>query len=528
MVCYVVPYIAEIFKDNSISNITDPAITSLSLNEPLSQRQGKIDILLGTPHFWQVVKGVSKRLNSKLVVLDTVFGDVLCGSTSDVVKDIALNAITSDKLNKKFEKLWQLEFFPRDDSESKLTMDEIAAVESIEKNLVFLEEKQRFQTRLLWKGKPDLKNNYAAAKVRLESLMRKLRKNSDLKAAYKSVIQEFIDMQTVESVKHDSLASMKDPSRTDLYFLPHRAVYDPLRVTTKCRVVMDASAKTPSGKSLNDCLLPGPPLQQQIVAVELRFRRRAVALIGDCKKMFLQIEVHPVDRPFLRFLWHDPDDMQAVPKVYQFRTLIFGAADSPFQAISCFQRLVSDLKQRGNLTNLEKRVCETILNDTYVDDVTTGGDDVEEAYSMYTGLTKVMARAHFKIHKWATNSPELLSMIPEKERAPNTINEETQLLESDETSSLGIRWDPGTDRLTFRRYAGIGLSNEDTKTSVASLLAKPFDPLGLISPYILLARKILKGTFENKMGWKQKLTDDLLKDWQKWVSQLPELNKFLV
>ena len=62
----------------------------------------------------------------------------------------------------------------------------------------------------------------------------------------------------------------------------------------------------------------GPPLQQQIAAVELRFLRRKVALIGDCKKMFLQVHVHPNDRHFLRFHWHDPDEVHAVPQVYQF------------------------------------------------------------------------------------------------------------------------------------------------------------------------------------------------------------------
>ena len=221
-------------------------------------------------------------------------------------------------------------------------MDEIAAVESMEKNLKFDEETGRFQTRLLWKGKPDLVNNYAAAKARLDGLMRHICKDPSIKTAYKSVILEFIDQSTVELVTWETLAQMMISSRVDLYFLPCRAVYDTGRVLTKCRVVMDASAKTATGKSLNDCLLPGPPLQQQIAAVELRYRRRKVALIEDCKKMFLQVQVHPDDRPFLRFLWHDPDEVHAVPQIYQFRTLIFGAMDSPFQAISCFQRLVAD------------------------------------------------------------------------------------------------------------------------------------------------------------------------------------------
>ena len=105
---------------------------------------------------------------------------------------------------------------------------------------------------------------------------------------------------------------------------------------------------------------------------------------------------------------------------------------------------------------------------------------------MYKGLTKLLGTAHFKIHKWAKNSSELLKRIPEEERTPATENEDDSLLESDETSSLGIRWDPGTDLFIFKWYSTIGKFNDDTKTAVASLLARPFDPLGLISPFILL------------------------------------------
>ena len=60
-------------------------------------------------------------------------------------------------------------------------MDEIAAVESMEKNLKFNKETGCFQTRLLWKGKPDLLNNYAAVKARLDGLMRRLTQGSTSK-----------------------------------------------------------------------------------------------------------------------------------------------------------------------------------------------------------------------------------------------------------------------------------------------------------------------------------------------------------
>ena len=99
------------------------------------------------------------------------------------------------------------------------------------------------------------------------------------------------------------------------------------------------------------------------------------------------------------------------------------------------------------------------------------------------------------------------------------------MLESYETSSLGILWDRGTDLFIFKQYSTIGNFNDDTKTAVASLLAGPFDPLGLISPFILLARKILKQTFEENLGWKDKLSGEMLKPWQRWLSYLPDLKE---
>ena len=60
---------------------------------------------------------------------------------------------------------------------------------------------------------------------------------------------------------------------------------------------------------------------------------------------------------------------------------------------------------------------------------------------MYAELSKLLDRGHFQIRKWATNSPELLKMIPKEARAPTTTEEEeSSLLLSEETSSLGIRW----------------------------------------------------------------------------------------
>ena len=135
------------------------------------------------PVFWKIVRGIFRRVSDSLVLLDTTYGKVLCGSTSEVGETVMAQATTVEELNKWVEKLWQLDSFPRDNSESKLTMDEIAAVGSMEKNLKFNKETGRFRTRLLWRGKPDFVNNYAAVKVRLDGLMRRLSKDPNVKTS---------------------------------------------------------------------------------------------------------------------------------------------------------------------------------------------------------------------------------------------------------------------------------------------------------------------------------------------------------
>jgi hypothetical protein len=50
-------------------------------------------------------------------------------------------------------------------------------------------------------------------------------------------------------------------------YLPHRAVIRDDKITTKCRIVFDASAREEDSVSLNDCVLPGPALLPNLVSV---------------------------------------------------------------------------------------------------------------------------------------------------------------------------------------------------------------------------------------------------------------------
>lgn len=92
------------------------------------------------------------------------------------------------------------------------------------------------------------------------------------------------------------------------FFLPHHPVLKPDSLTTKVRVVFDASAKTSNGYSLNDILLPGPNLQKDLIHILLRFRMHTYVVTADITMMFRQILVANEDCNLQLILWRDSED----------------------------------------------------------------------------------------------------------------------------------------------------------------------------------------------------------------------------
>ena len=72
-----------------------------------------------------------------------------------------------------------------------------------------------------------------------------------------------------------------------LHYLPH---HPPLKMTTKIRIVYDASVRAKKGiKSLNECLYRGPITLPNMCGVLIRFRMYFIAILADIEKAFLQI-----------------------------------------------------------------------------------------------------------------------------------------------------------------------------------------------------------------------------------------------
>ena len=73
-----------------------------------------------------------------------------------------------------------------------------------------------------------------------------------------------------------------------LVYLPHHPVVTPSKVTTKIRIVYDASAKLQVGESsLNECLYRGPVILPDLCGLLFRFRLQCIVVLADIEKAFL-------------------------------------------------------------------------------------------------------------------------------------------------------------------------------------------------------------------------------------------------
>ena len=156
----------------------------------------------------------------------------------------------------------------------------------------------RYQVTWPWKEKAfELPENRELAVGRLRSNVSRMKNKAELLKQYDSIIQDQLDKGIIEKVENTYTDNIK-------HYLPHHAVINPHKPTSKLRVVYDASSKAKKGnKSLNDCLYRGPVMLKDLCGLLVRFRLHQIAVVADIEKAFLQIGLQSKQRDVTRFVW---------------------------------------------------------------------------------------------------------------------------------------------------------------------------------------------------------------------------------
>ena len=101
---------------------------------------------------------------------------------------------------------------------------------------------------------------------------------------------------------------------------------------------------------------------------------------------------------------------------------------------------------------------------------------------------------------------------------------------NDASYVLGLKWDHKQDTLKVsRRICSRDCSKPITQRIVLSVVSAVFDPIGLIIPYTIKARLLLKEIWRvNGQRWDDHLPDDISDRSLEWCSALPKLEQFSI
>ena len=302
------------------------------------------------------------------------------------------------------------------------------------------------------------------------------------------------------------------------WYLPHHPVVHPHK-PGKVRRVLNGAAKF-HGQSLNSGLLAGPDLLQSLIHILFRFRQYPFAVSADIEGMFLQVGVIPRDRPSLRFLWREHPAAEVA--VFEYVRHIFGSKDSPTCANYALKRTATD-----NQANFPD-AARSVHNNFYMDDYLESSPTAIEASNKAKDLVKMLALGGFKLTKFVSNVPSI--PIEVDPNSDTRITEEKEIPTAEKFSHvLGMKWNHSTDTLVVSRGTSPNTDRNVTQRVVLSLVSAVYDPIGLVAPFTIKARLLLKDIWRlSGQQWDDNLPDEIVTKFLEWSRELSTLNEITI
>ena len=176
----------------------------------------------------------------------------------------------------------------------------------------------------------------------------------------------------------------------------------------KVRVVFDCSAEY-RGTSLNNQLMSGPDLTNQLVGALARFREEQVALIADVETMVHQVRVPEDQRSLLRFLWWKNGDIRNPIKDHEMCMHLFGTILSPSCSNYSLKRVSVDNEKEFGID-----AARTLRRNFYVDDMLNSSIEIDEAVDLIQRMRDICKAGGFNLTKFVSSKIEMMKSIPEE------------------------------------------------------------------------------------------------------------------
>jgi hypothetical protein len=507
LICHVLPTIIDSLPQfpiqSKILKIPNDYLDELA--DPAYLSSGHVDLLIGGGIFFDLLEAERVSLGQgSLCLQNTKLGWVLAGEVG------AVCLLNVNSIGQPIEDEWISTNMGREPAYGCHSKGNKKCLEEQEAAKHFIEtatrdEHGRFVLKLPLKPEvSDLGDTFNMATCRFLSVERRLHKDEALKEAYIAFMEEYRKAGHMVEVIED----MK-PNR--LFYLPHHPVFKESSLTTKLRVVFDASAKSTTGISLNEVLLKGPTVQEELFDILVRFRKHQYVLTADVEKMFRQVAVATQDQDLQRILWRTRPSETL--RSYKLTTVTYGTTSASYMATQCLVVLAEEHNQSY------PEASRAIKRDFYMDDLMTGAESIEECVILQEQISLILDSAQLPLRKWCSNSEEILKSVEFRGKEPlYVIHTETE----DVVKSLGLCWKPTNDEFGFQ-VVPIPVRAQVTKRILLSDLNKIFDPLGFLTPVLIKGKIFLQQLWQLKIGWDNPLPNEMKIRWELFYQELEEL-----
>ena len=453
---------------------------------------GEIDLLIGVDNLYRVVLWEQIDLGEGLRAVETVFGYVLHGQKGETGPLHRQHHRTFHC--RQVEVMWDLDtvgISQKDVNDSKPRIYPEPSWNEVE---------ERYEMGLLWRSEERPASNRGPTLARTLRMSNRLSRekavmyDAQIKSMLADAVVELSEPpksstgdsrkvgSTLAAQQVDSGDDFREsgegsgegveqghrlspgPRDSEAFYLPHHGV---LR-NGKLRVVFDGSARDGVGRSLNEYLEPGDNLLAKLPSVLLIFRCGEIGCQADIQAAFHQVIVNREDRKYLQFFWSE--------MCLRFTRVPFGLTCSPFMLL----RTVDIHLNR--YAKSDEGLCDLIRDGSYMDDICLHFRDRNEAEKGMLRVKQMFAEAGMTLHKTRITGDQ-----------------------SSETSVLGLVWNSESDTLAV---VVPEFSCPSTKRELLSALAKPFDPLGLLTPWLIGGKILFQRTWRDmpKAEWNDPLT----------------------
>ena len=366
-------------------------------------------------------------------------------------------------------------------------LEQAEAAEKVHESRTYLTDEKKYQVGIPWKDSRRPKNNLWSAIRVFKGYLRSQQGNEEAVNKMTETIDSWIKSGYARILNTQEIKENRS------FIIPSFVVTRIDKTSTQHRLVINA-AKEFDGKSLNDYIAKTPDVMNELYSVLLNFRKEKYTYTADIQHMFLQVLTNPDDRRYLRILYQ-PIARGALHVVECSRHM-FGLRSSPYVAIEVIKTHAYEQRKRW------PRGYEAISKHSIVDDVLVSLSTEEELLQLHKELEELFAEISMKVHKCASNSTKFMTTVPQEQRAKqvrlediNSGNPELMPV----IKALGMVYDPEEDE--FRFEYSHDQPKKWTLRSMVSAVAKLYDPLGLVAPFLMSGRAIVQIIWMSGKKW---------------------------